>query len=68
MPVGTDYDIDNDGLIEISNLVQLDAPSAMIWMGTACANTDGCAADFPNAAAGMVAPAASVGVTNCSKT
>ena len=33
VPVGTDYDIDNDGLIEISNLTQLDAPSAMIWTG-----------------------------------
>ena len=52
----TDYDADNDGLIEVSNLAQLDA---IRWDldGDGSASNDGYAAAFPNSADGMGCPA-----------
>ena len=51
--VGTDYDQDNDGLIEIANLAQLDAVRYDLDGDGVSANADSYAAAFPNAAAGM---------------
>ena len=51
--VSADYDKDDDGLIEISNLAQLDAVRYDLDGDGVSANADGYAAAFPNAAAGM---------------
>ena len=55
-PAGnTDYDVDDDGLIEVSNLAQL---NAIRWDldGDGSASDTGYASAFPNAAAGMGCP------------
>ena len=52
---GTDYDTDNDGLIEISNIDQLDAIRYDLD-GDGASEDDAYAAAFPNAATGMGCP------------
>ena len=53
VPVGTDYDRDDNGLIEITNLAQLDAIRHDLDGDGVSAHTGGYAEAFPDAAAGM---------------
>ena len=53
VPVGTDYDRDDNGLIEITNLAQLDAIRHDLDGDGVSAHTAGYAEAFPDAAAGM---------------
>ena len=52
----TDYDLDNNGLVEISNLAQLDAMRYDLDGDGMATDADKYAAAFPNAASGMGCP------------